>query len=303
MNKTIVLTDYGLSTAGTAIANNADVTDTATAAKYLEVGNGIFIGMDSLVVGAAEDKQIGFYHRNQLGVFEPIVIMNKPITSTKITPVASQKKIGLYLLGGNVNALATGQVISISIMDTSKDPYDATRFTHFEYILNTGDNLTTPSDAAYYIRRLVVAFNAKYGNKYTMDYNAAHKFSLTTVDTSDFQVSGGGIYPVVVETVSQAFRKSIGYPADIRLLEKEYSTERGNTNYTTKQNTLLYTVPSNVNDAKTYVQYVLSYKNLNNEHPLGEGASAVTGQLIICVPSDGEIAAMDAHIVYVTTQS
>lgn len=288
MNKFLVLKDYASKPAGTAIATNQDMT---LAANELMNASGAFIGFDSQLKTSVAGNKLAFMYKNIKGVSEGLIVIEKPVSVIRITPVSAVKKVGVWTLSDNVEALAVGQTFTLIITDLTKDVYDPKRNISYSYTLTTLDNLTTASNASYYIKRMATDFNAKHSAFGTMAYVSAETFQITPVATIDFTVSSGGIFPTVVETpggtgTAVAYVAPIGTASQIEAEEKWYSTERGNSNNGSLQTSDLYTVGSAVIEGKTYVQYVMTWSSLSTEHPLGAGTTAVHRTLVLAIPSD-----------------
>lgn len=290
MNKFLVLSDYATKPAGTVIATDADIT---LAANELKDGSGAFIDMASVVSVASTEPRVGFTYKNIKGKLEGLIMIEKPVDVVKIAPVTAVKKVGVWTLAGNIEALEVGQTIMLMVTDLTKDVYDPKRNIAFEYTLTTLDNLTTASNASYYVERMASSFNAKHSDFGTMLHVGTDegKFQITPVEVIDFTVSSGGIFPYLTETpggtgTAVSYVAPIGTAAQIEEQELWYSTERGNTNATTKQNTKNYVVPSAVIAGKTYIQYVMTWKHLTTEHSLGQGTHPVLRTLVLAIPSD-----------------
>lgn len=288
MNKFLVLSDYATRPAGTAIAENADIT---LAANELKNASGAFINMASVVTVGSTEPRVGFTYKNIKGKLEGLIMIEKPVEVIKIEPVTAVKKVGVWKLAGNIEALEVGQTIMLMITNLTKDVYDPKRNIAFEYTLTTLDNLTTASNDSYYVKRMASYFNAKHSDFGTMSFVSEGKFKITPVEVIDFTVSSGGIFPYLIESASGTdgavtYVAPIGTAAQIEEQELWYSTERGNTNAITKQNIKNYVVPSAVIAGKNYIQYVMSWKHLTTEHSLGQGTHPVLRTLVLAIPSD-----------------
>lgn len=290
MNKFLVLSDYATKPTDAVIAANADIT---LAANELKDASGAFINMASAVTVDSTEPRVGFTYKNIKGKLEGLIMIEKPVEVIKIEPVTAVKKVGVWKLAGNIEALEVGQTIMLMITNLTKDIYDPKRNIAFEYTLTTLDNLTTASNASYYVKRMASYFNAKHSDFGTMAHVGTDegKFKITPVEVIDFTVSSGGIFPYLIETASGTdgaveYVAPIGTAAQIEEQELWYSTERGNTNAITKQNTKNYVVPSAVIAGKTYIQYVMSWKHLTTEHSLGQGTHPVLRTLVLAIPSD-----------------
>ena len=289
MNKFLVLSDYATKPTGAVIATGQDIT---LADNELKDGSGAFINMASVVSVASTEPRVGFTYKNIKGKLEGLIMIEKPVDVVKITPVTAVKKVGVWTLAGNIEALEVGQTIMLMVTDLTKDVYDPKRNIVFEYTLTTLDNLTTASNASYYVKRMASCFNARHSDFGTMAHVGTDegKFKITPVEVIDFTVSSGGIFPYLTETAGTGAAVSyvapIGTAAQIEEQELWYSTERGNTNVITKQNTKNYVVPSAVIAGKTYIQYVMTWKHLTTEHSLGQGTHPVLRTLVLAIPSD-----------------
>lgn len=290
MNKFLVLSDYATKPAGTVIATDADIT---LAANELKDGSGAFINMASVVSVASTEPRVGFTYKNIKGKLEGLIMIEKPVNVVKIAPATAVKKVGIWTLAGNLEALKIGDYITMVITDLTKDPYDQTRNINFTYILTDLDNLTTPGHASYYTKRIAAAFNLQHGAFGTMTASVdtssdtiANTITITPVDVIDFTLSIGGVFTYVTEGTGTAYVAPIGTAKQVMEQELWYSTERGNTNTITKQNTKNYVVPSAVIAGKTYIQYVMTWKHLTTEHSLGQGTHPVLRTLVLAIPSD-----------------
>lgn len=290
MNKYLVLKDYASKPAGTPIATGQDMT---AVANVLMNASGGFVELNSKLAVASTEPRVAFMYRNIEGMPEGLIVIEKPVSVVKMAVVAGVAKVGTWTLAGNLEALKVGDYITMLITDLTKDPYDQTRNITFTYILTDLDNLTTPGHASYYTKRIATAFNLQHGAFGTMTASVdtssdtiANTITITPVDVIDFTLSTGGVFTYVTEGTGTAYVAPVGSAKQVMEQEHWYSTERGNTNATTKQNSLMYSTGSAVDLSKTYLQYVLTWQHLSIERPLGQGTTAVTRTLVLAIESD-----------------
>jgi hypothetical protein len=284
MDRVFVCSQYGFKVDGTTpISDNVDLTLVANTLndKNLIITNGdcnkSFAGTYDPKIGFG----IAYRFKNKNEAIETI----KNASYVKLPIIAAVAQASTHTFTAPVNTLAVGQTIAIECHVMSDDIWDKDRRISFPYILTTADNLTTYSNADYWLKRLISQFNAKHSDLVTLTASSAYVFTAAvTVAGVSVNFSSGGVLPQIATVFGTPATKSQGSSAEIQKLYDEYNSVRGDGVTHTKQDSDLYNLPSPVVEGTNYIQYVITFDKLTSTHPLGTKTTAVTRKIHICIP-------------------
>lgn len=286
MNRVFVCSQYGFKPDGTtAIADGADLT---LAANTLNEANLIITDRDCVKSYGGSLDPLGFgiaYRHN--GLTESISLI-KDATYVKRPILAAVAKIATFTFTAPNRTLVYGDVIPLEFHYTGRDPWDKDRRISFVYTLTTADNLTTFSNAGYWLKRMGAAFLAAHPGLVTLTYSSDYVFVATSVTAGqDFTFSSGGVLPKLTEAIGTNNRVAQGTSEQIQKLYAEYNSVRGDNLTHTKQDSAMYSTPSPVIAGTNYIEYVITFRKLTETHPLGAKTTSVERTLHICIPENG----------------
>lgn len=304
--------DYGLSTATGDIAGANALDLLADGSIVCLEKDGTFV--DDTTPTITQDAIYFALGRTTGGpVITPLIDIASMTYEKKVyvAPVAKAICLGSTTNGGttyNLNIPSSptvGTSALLTVIDETKPFDNRTREKIYEYVVKTGD--TAASVAAGIIAKVNADAN-RIVNATEIDATNHDGFYLTAITAgNNFNVSCGGILAnadvlgykeiifagtagvtagynaaITTATVVVANVVGTGTSAQILELERDYSTERGNTGLQDR-GVSMYTVAERTVSGGTYTTYVITW-TAPNDNPLIPKAN-MTQQLIIAAPS------------------